>query len=253
MQNPAHDLIALTRALALDALRAIYPPQCLTCDAQVEAEGKLCAACWPQMPFIFPPCCDGCGLPLPGENLAETALCDDCLTLARPWEQGRAALLYDDKARKVLLGLKYHDRMEYTRPAAQWMARQARAIRQPGMLVAPIPLHWLRLAKRRYNQAVMLSRALAQELQLDHCPDLLVRRRYTGTQEGRNRAGRFENVAGAFRPHPRRAHLLEGRHVLLVDDVMTAGATFAAATEACRAHGAASVRVIALARVARSD
>lgn len=160
-------------------------------------------------------------------------------------------MIYDAKARQILLGLKYHDRLDYAGPAGAWLARTARPMLQPEMLVAPVPLHWLRFVTRRYNQAAILSEAMARELGLAHCPDLLDRTRYTGTQEGRGRAGRFENLVDSMAPNPRQLPLLQGRHILLVDDVMTVGATFAAATEACLAHGAASVRVIALARVAR--
>lgn len=253
MQNLSHDLIRRGRAGAQALIRAIYPPQCLTCDSMVEDEGALCPACWPQVPFIFGLCCDSCGVPLPGQDDGSPVQCDECLTLARPWDQGRAVMLYGDKARQILLGLKYYDRLDFARPAGRWLARHAAPLVQPDMLVAPVPLHWLRFLKRRYNQAAVLSHAMAREMQLEHCPDLLIRHRYTGTQDGRGRMGRFANLADAFAPHPRQMHRLSGRHILLVDDVMTAGATFAAATEACLAHGAASVRVIALARVARTD
>ncbi|TQM94543.1 ComF family protein [Roseinatronobacter monicus] len=253
MQNLTQHVKAQATGLAHSLLRAVYPPQCLTCDTLIEEEGTLCGTCWPQTPFIFGLCCDSCGAPLPGTQTATPVHCDDCLTLARSWDQGRAVMMYGDKARQILLGLKYYDRLDYARPTGRWMARAAAPILAPHTLVAPIPQHWLRLLKRRYNQAAILSKAIAQELGLEHCPDLLTRTRYTGTQDGRGRAGRYGNVEGAFAPHPRQGHRLSGRHILLVDDVMTVGATFSAATETCRAYGAASVRVIALARVARSE
>ncbi len=253
MQNLRDSVIATGRAAARAAVRAVYPPQCMCCETLVTEEGALCPSCWPKMPFIFGLCCDSCGLPLPGLDDGAPVQCDECLTLARPWEQGRAVMLYGDKARQILLGLKYHDRLDHVRPAGRWMARHAAPMLVPDMLVAPVPLHWLRFLKRRYNQAAVLSTALARELKLEHCPDLLIRTRHTGTQDGRGREGRFNNMADAFAPHPRRASRLVGRHILLVDDVMTAGATFAAATDTCLAHGAASVRVIAIARVARAQ
>lgn len=213
----------------------------------------LCPSCWREMPFIDGLCCDACGIPLPGTDPRHAVHCDECLTLARPWVQGRAALLYGDTARKLLLGLKYYDRLDHVPPAARWMARAAAPILQPDMLIAPIPLHWTRFLKRRYNQAAALSTAMAQLTEMEHCPDLLRRIRATGTQDGRGRLGRFNNMQDAFAPHPRQGKRLVGRDIVLVDDVMTAGATFAAAAECCLAHGAASVRVIALARVARAQ
>ena len=158
---------------------------------------------------------------------------------------------YHDNARKLVLALKHGDRIDLARPASAWMARAAAPILEPGMLVAPVPLHWLRLLKRRYNQAALLSAAIARLAGLDHCPDLLQRRRNTGSQDGLNRDGRFSNMADALTAHPRRADRIRGRHVLLVDDVMTSGATLAAAAEACIATGASNVSVLVMARVVK--
>ncbi|WP_426032429.1 double zinc ribbon domain-containing protein [Cypionkella sp. TWP1-2-1b2] len=233
------------------ALHLIYPPQCLTCDARVTTDFGLCGACWRETPFITGLVCDHCGVPLPGEDTGKPEHCDDCLTIARPWSQGRAAMLYKDNARRIVLALKHGDRLDLARPASNWLHRVAGPMLKPGMIVAPIPLHWLRLIKRRYNQAALLSAAVAKLAELDHCPDLLIRRRHTGSQEGRSRDGRFANMQDALALHPRRANRVEGRHVLLIDDVMTSGATFAAAAEACIGGGAAGISVLALARVAK--
>lgn len=232
-------------------LHLIYPPQCLSCDALVTTDFGLCGACWRATPFITGLVCDLCGTPLPGQDDGKPVHCDDCLMIARPWSRGRAAMLYKDNARSLVLALKHGDRLDLARPAANWLLRAARPLLEPDMLVAPVPLHWLRLIRRRYNQAALLSKALSALAQLDHCPDLLVRRRSTGTQEGRGRDARFANMSSAIALHARRAHLAEGRHVLLVDDVMTSGATLAAAAEACVAGGAKAVSVLALARVAK--
>jgi ComF family protein len=234
-------------------LQMIYPPQCLTCDAQVTTDFGLCGACWRDTPFISGLVCDTCGVPLPGEDPGHGVHCDDCLAIARPWSQGRAALLYRDKGRTIVLALKHGDRLDLARPAAAWLLRAALPMLKPDMMVAPVPLHWMRLFTRRYNQSALLSRALARAAGLDHCPDLLVRRKSTGTQDGRSRDGRFANMDGALTVHPRRMTNVEGRHVLIVDDVMTSGATFAAAAEACVAAGAIGVSILALARVAKDD
>ena len=233
------------------ALHLLYPPQCLSCDALVTTDFGLCSTCWRDTPFITGLVCDLCGVPLPGEDPGHPVHCDDCLTIARPWTRGRAALLYKDNGRKLVLALKHGDRLDLARPAAGWMARAAAPILRPDMVVAPVPLHWLRLLKRRYNQAALLSGALAKAAGLGHCPDLLIRRRNTHSQEGRDRDGRFANLAGALRVNPARGWQIAGRSVLLVDDVMTSGATLAAATEACLASGASQVSVVVLARVAK--
>ncbi len=233
------------------ALHLIYPPRCLSCDALVTTDFGLCGHCWRETPFISGLVCDRCGTPLPGQDSGQPEYCDDCLTIARPWNRGRAALLYRDNARRMVLQLKHGDRLDLAGPLAGWLLRAVQPILEPGMLVAPVPLHWMRLFRRRYNQSALVSARLARNAGLDHCPDLLIRRRATPSQEGRDRMGRFANLDGALALHPRRAGQVKGRHVLLIDDVMTSGATFAAAAEACLASGATAVSVAALARVAK--
>jgi predicted amidophosphoribosyltransferase len=233
-------------------LRLIYPPQCIACAAPSDAEFGLCGACWRDAGFTSGLVCDKCGEPLPGEATGADELCDDCLAIARPWTRGRAAMLYGPTGRRVALALKHGDRLDLARPAAEWMLRAARPILTPGMLVAPVPLHWMRLARRRYNQSALLSARIARSAGLDHCPDLLIRPRATESQDGRDRNGRFGNLAGAIQPHPSRGAACARRDVLLVDDVMTSGATLAASTEACMTAGAHSVAVVTLARVAKA-
>lgn len=233
------------------ALHLIYPPQCITCDALVTTDFGLCGACWRETPFAEGLVCDQCGVPLPGEETGHVVKCDDCMAIARPWSQGRAATLYRGNARRIVLSLKHGDRLDLARPAANWLMRAATPMLRPGMIVVPVPLHWMRLLKRRYNQAAVLSGALAKLAGLEHCPDLLSRRRSTGSQEGRDRDGRFRNMHDAISVNPRRSKLIEGRRALLVDDVMTSGATLAAAAEACIAAGATGVSVVVLARVAK--
>ncbi|WP_333815875.1 ComF family protein [Tabrizicola sp.] len=233
------------------ALQILYPPQCISCSAPVQSDFGLCADCWRETPFISGLTCDRCGVPLPGSDSGERALCDDCMTIARPWERGRAALMYRDNGRRLVLALKHGDRMDLARPASAWMLKAAAPILQPEMLAVPVPLHWMRLFRRRFNQAALLSRAIAKAAGLDHCPDALIRKRPTGSQEGKTRDARFANLVDAFAVPGSRQKRVEGRDILLIDDVMTSGATFAAATEALLAAGAGSVSVLCLARVAK--
>ncbi len=234
-------------------LRLIYPPQCLGCEERVTSDFGLCGACWRDTPFIAGLVCDACGIPLPGEDLGDAVHCDDCLVLARPWTQGRAALLYKGNGRKMVLQLKHGDRLDLAKPGGAWLLRAAKPLIRPNTLIAPIPLHWFRLLRRRYNQSALLSASLSRLAARDHCPDLLIRPKRTPSQGGRDRHARFENMQDAIRVHPRRAGVLQGRPVLLVDDVMTSGATLAVAADACLAAGATEVCVVVLARVAKDD
>ncbi len=245
-----HRIPAALRALALGGLHSIFPPRCICCGNAVGTDFGLCGDCWRETGFITGLVCETCGTPLPGEA-DQATLCDECLTHPRPWDRGRAALRYNGSGRRMVLALKHGDRLDLARPLGGWMARAATPLIEPGLIVAPIPLHRLRLLKRQYNQSALLSRIVAQTHGVQHIPDLFQRIRATPSQEGRSREERQENLTDALRVNPRRAAALRGQAVLIVDDVMTSGATFAAATAAAHAAGAAKVHIVALARVAK--
>jgi len=241
------------------ALRLFYPPQCLSCGAGVADGGAgavhLCADCWPEAAFIEGACCDCCGAPLPddGSGTDMVLVCDDCLGTVRPWTRGRAAMVYGGTARRLILALKHGDRLDLAPPMADWLAQVARPLVVPGMIVAPIPLHLRRLARRKYNQSAQISGRMARMLGLEHRADLLVRRRHTPMQEHRGMAERFANQQDALAVHPRHAAAVAGRPVLLVDDVMASGATIHAAALALLAAGSGPVSVAVLARAVKDD
>ncbi|MCV6825577.1 MULTISPECIES: ComF family protein [Halocynthiibacter] len=235
-------------------LRAVFPPQCIGCGDMVESEGALCGPCWRDTRFITGVVCDCCGSPLMGEVVeGETLYCDECLEGRRVWDRGRAAFLYKDTGRKLVLALKHGDRLDVVKPAAEWMSRAAEEIVDDDTIVAPIPLHWTRFMKRRFNQSALLSKEIANNLHLEHVPELLRRVKRTQSLEGQTAGKRRKTLSNAIMPHPKYWQRMEGRSVLLVDDVLTTGATINAAARACIASLASEVNVIALARVERDS
>lgn len=231
-------------------VRAVLPPQCTLCDAVTEAEGGLCPDCWRATWFISGAVCDKCGVPLVGDDDGH-ALCDDCLVIARPWDQGRSAFVYDGTGRKLVLSLKHGDRQDVVPVVAPMMARAAEPFLRDQALLVPVPLHWARLFKRRFNQAALLANAIARHKRLTSIPDALIRTRRTIPTEGMGRDDRFALMADAITAHPKHGAAMNGRPVVIVDDVMTSGATLAAATEAAYRAGATRVCVLTLARAVK--
>ena len=158
-------------------------------------------------------------------------------------------MIYDDASRDLILGFKRGDRLEGAPGFGQWMARSGRSLLQGADLVVPVPLHRRRLFFRRFNQAAVLAHAIGKSAGIPVLADGLMRKRATPSQAGLSRSGRFRNVRGAFALRPRHKERLRGRHVILVDDVMTTGATVESCARALLKGGAASVSVLTLARV----
>lgn len=230
-------------------LHAVFPPECLNCATRVGTDFALCGACWGETPFIHGSICDSCGSPLPGDNRDGPLRCDDCLSIARPWQKGRAALVYSSIGRKLVLGLKHGDRADVARAAGSWLARAGADLLEGQPLLVPVPLHHTRLLRRKYNQSALLAHSMAQATGLTCLPDALLRRKITRSQDGLNHDQRFDNLWGSITANPKRAEDVKGRRLLIIDDVMTSGATLAVATQAAQSAGAGPVSVIALARV----
>jgi ComF family protein len=232
-------------------LDLILPPRCLRCGTIVEDAGRLCAECWRSLAFLGPPQCRLCGYPLP-HALPEAPLCGECVREEPAYDRARAALRYDDGSRRLILAFKHADRTDTAPAFGGWLARAGTELLADAELLAPVPLHRLRLLRRGYNQAAILARAVMRETGLRLIPDLLQRRRATPSQQGLSAQARLQNVtAGAFRVHPWHRSKVADRRVVLVDDVLTTGATVAACARVLRRAGAARVDVLTLARVVR--
>lgn len=232
------------------ALRFVYPPRCIACGEEVETEKALCAPCWSDAHFISQPCCDGCATPLPGTEDGERMLCDDCMAAPKPWAAGRGVVVYSGTGRRIALALKHGDRLDIAGPVGRWMGAAARDVLAETDIIAPVPLHWSRLLRRRYNQAALLASVLGAASGHEVAQDLLLRRRRTVMQKGMTRTERMDNQRQAITANPKRLSGIGGKRILLVDDVMTTGATLSACTEACTDAGARVVNIVVFARVA---
>lgn len=230
------------------ALDFLFPPSCLGCGEVMLDGDALCGACWRDTTFISGLVCNACGVPLIGQADVPDILCDDCMATARPWTAGRSALVYRGVGRALVLKLKHGDRQDVVKPAAQWMAQAiAPCLTGEDVLVIPVPLHWRRMLVRRFNQSALLAHGVAAALGAEIDPGALVRRKHTPSLDRRSKEDRFGIMQGVIEAHGSVA----GRTVLIVDDVMTSGATLAAATEACLRSKARTVYIVTLARVAK--
>jgi ComF family protein len=240
-------------ALGRFALDALLPPRCLVCGATVGSAGALCAGCWSRMTVLGPPCCSCCGFPFEygqADSESET-LCGACLRERPPFARARAALRYDDASRGLIIAFKHADRTDAAPALGRWLAHAGAELLQDVDLIAPVPLHRWRLFRRRYNQAALLASHVARAADKPLCADLLTRKRATPSQGRMGATQRRDNVAGAFAVTPRHRPTLGGRRVLLIDDVLTTGATAGACARTLLAGGAASVDLLTLARVVR--
>lgn len=237
--------------LAEGVLDLLLPPRCLGCGEPVERQGALCAACWTPIRFLHPPWCERCGWPLPHDGPGPQA-CPACHERPPPWDRGRAALAYDEASRGLVLRFKHAERIEAATTFARWLAAAGRDLLADAELLLPVPLHRWRLWRRGYNQSGLLARHLSRLVGVPWSPATLLRCRATASQQGLGASARRANVtARAFAVRAERRATIAGRRVVLIDDVLTTGATLGACTRVLRDAGAARVDVLVLARVVK--
>jgi ComF family protein len=165
--------------------------------------------------------------------------------------------VYDNHSRGLVLAFKHADQTHAARTFAKWLQRAGGAMLEEADILIPVPLHWTRLFARRFNQAALLTQALAKLVEAEcgvaAMPRALVRRRKTVPHVRMSAPDRWRNVKGAFALHASAAGRIEGRRIILIDDVMTTGATVSTCADVLLRAGAANVDVLTLARVMRPD
>jgi ComF family protein len=229
------------------ALDVALPTLCVSCRDPVDGEG-VCANCWAKLSFIVPPFCPRLGIPLvydPGPDM----LSMEAIANPPAYTRARAAVRYDDVARTLVHALKYQDRTDLAPAMGRWMARAGQQLLDDADVLVPVPLHWRRGWSRRYNQSGALARIIERESGVKVAAEALRRIRPTEQQIGLSRPQRASNVQGAFKVAPDRQHLIGDRRVVLIDDVLTSGATVDACARALLRAKAAAVDVLVFARV----
>ena len=242
-------LPAQLRRLGRAVVDGVLPPRCLACGTIVDEPDALCSSCWAGMTFFAPPWCAICGLPFP-HPMGEEAVCADCARQKPSWDRARAVMRYDKHSRHLVLALKHGDRTHVARALGRWMGRAGAELLEGADMIVPVPLHWTRLFTRRYNQAGLLAHAVRAAGGPPVMADWLVRRRRTPSQGRLGPVARARNVRGAFAV--RRGCDVKSKRIVLVDDVLTTGATVEECARVLRRGGAAFIGVLTISRAVRA-
>lgn len=232
----------------------LLPPLCPVTGAKVAEPGLLSPEAWAQLRFIEKPWCPSCGAPqhftIPGDDIE--LQCSVCLAEQPEFDCARSVWTYNDVSSRLIMRFKHGDQLQLTRTFVPALKRALQSMPAHPSLVIPVPLHRWRLFRRQYNQAALLAKGLAESVSgLTYAPLSLIRTRATKSQGHMNSADRAKNVKNAFRVPPSDVSSVNGKNVLLVDDVYTTGATIRACAKALKAAGAARVDVLTVARVVR--
>ncbi len=228
----------------------LLPPRCIISGEIVQKQGVLAPKAWAELDFITDPCCVQCGLPLDFE-VEEGLRCGNCLDEEPFYDRSRSALVYNDKSKKAILGFKHSDQTYASVSFANLMIRAGKELIEKSDIITPVPLHSKRLWTRRYNQSALLVKDIAKTTKKPFILDLLHRTKNTQTQGLMSKTKRHDNVKNAFAVHPRLAETVQGKTILIVDDVFTTGATLNACAKILKQVGAKEVYTLCLAKVCK--
>jgi ComF family protein len=241
--------------LAIDyltsALDLVLPERCPSCGVITPSGGHFCAECWQQLRFLTPPWCASCAAPI---NFAmdDEQQCASCLS-SQPIHDGiRAAVAYSDISRQVVLRMKYGGKIGLAKLIAKHLERY---LPTDGAVyhVVPVPLHWTRLWARGFNQSALIAKSIAGRTGHIFCPDMLLRQKRTPLLRGLSGKERRKTVSTAFALNPKAKEQVKGARILLIDDVLTSGATSQACVKALKKSGAEWVQIFCWARVLHGD
>jgi ComF family protein len=244
-------LAGALKATGRGVLNIGLPPLCPACREPLAQHGGLCATCWSRLSFIARPYCERLGIPFaydPGPGV----LCMEAIADPPAYRKARAAVRYDDVSRTLVHSLKYGDRMDLAPALGRWMAGAGRELLADADALVPVPLHWRRLWARRFNQSAVLAKAISRASAVPLVHELLQRVKPTPQQVGLSRPERQRNMQGAFAVPAQAKPSVRGRRLVLIDDVLTSGATVDACARNLLRAGAAHVDVLVFARVVQA-
>lgn len=242
----------LVSGLLKQGIELLYPPQCITCETATATPHSLCVTCWNTLPLISKPYCERLGTPFQvdfGAGMLSPA------AIADPprFDRGRAVARHRDAAKSLVSRFKYGERLDLAKLMARMMVQAGGDILADADLLVPVPMHRIRLWRRRYNQAALLANGVSAISGVPVSLDALQRVRHTRAQVGLGRSDRQKNLAGAFRIPPEHEALVAGRRVVVIDDVRTTGSTLNACAHILRKAGAARIDVLTFTLVASGD
>ncbi|MFK7839036.1 MAG: ComF family protein [Bdellovibrionales bacterium] len=252
MKAKIKEIAQITVEFTLDT---ILPPRCVVTGEMVDRQGMISPQAWAKLDFINNPMCQKCGVPfgfeVDGFDAEGGLQCLSCLDYPPPYETARAALKYNDQSRNMILGFKHADQTHNVLAFLPWLKNAGTDMLSQADLIIPVPLHRLRLIKRRYNQAAIMANYLGGETNIPVLHNALIRTRATQTQGNLNFQQRRKNVKSAFNVPEKHKEALKDKTIIIIDDVYTTGATVKECTKALLRNGVKSVHILTLARVVR--
>ena len=241
------DFKNIFKTLFRNVIVYLFPPQCPYCEKIIDSEQILCDECFHKIHFIHAPKCYWCSVPLPIEtDTGEKMLCAKCLSKRPLYDMARSAFVYDIFSRQLILKFKYYDRTDLRHILVHYLLKAGIDLFDKTDLVIPVPMYWLRRLKRQYNQSAVLAELLARKIHKEYNGSVLYRTHHTESQTHKTAKERKQNLTDAFQV--RNAELIQGKRILLIDDVLTTGATAESCAKVLKKNGAKAVYVLTMAR-----